>query len=295
MTPRDLGDREHPLGDDLMETSQSNPARDPASRRGAETSRGSEHLASSPSPSLATGKEIASDSDLDSSIDLGTDHSTVVEAIQRTFGADALALLRDDSDFPSRSTPVDVNAQAKMASLISRIEEKASPWVRQRASFADLGPGWSRTGGVKYVSFLLGRSDCLVPMSNVLEIQRPPRVTPIPNVPPWVLGVANLRGDILSVVDLRGFLGLESMEYELAGRIMVVRSTDQELTTGLIVDRVNGLFSLSQSQIQTPNSLAQDRLAQYVRGIHHNQDRHQLVLDLDELLLSSEMRQFQPT
>lgn len=278
-----------------METSESNSPPDPSSSASLSSSRGPVESTTSPSQWLTAGNESPHDSGLDSSVELGPDHASVVEAIQRTFGTDALALLRDEPDFQSRSTDVDAEAQAQMAAMVARIEQEAGPWLRQRASFADVGPGRSRSGGVKYVSFHLDRSDCLVPMANVLEIQRPPRVTPIPNVPPWVLGVANLRGDILSVVDLRAFLGLEPMDYELSGRIMVVRSSDQELTTGLIVDRVNGLLSLSRSQIQSPNSLAQDRITRYVRGIHRNQDRNQLVLDLDELMLSSEMRQFQPT
>lgn len=231
---------------------------------------------------------------LESSLELGPDQTSVAEAIERTFGPGALALLRDEPGFREQTTPVDARTQGELAALIARIEEKARPWTSQRGSSGEPGAGRPRADGVKYVGFHLERLDCLVPMANVLEIQRPPRITPIPNVPAWVLGVANLRGDILSVVDLRGFLGLESLEYDLAGRIMVVRSSDHELTTGLIVDRVSGLLSLSKSRIQSPNSLAQDRITPYVRGVHHTMERHQLVLDLDELLQSSEMRQFQP-
>lgn len=220
-------------------------------------------------------------------------------AVERTFGAGALDLLSGDRDNVAAidASTNGVEAQKAFADLVARIDREV-----QGQHPAPTGPPPAltrRVAGVasvhaKFVVFSIANLDCAVPLANVLEIQRPPRVTPIPNLPGWVLGVANLRGDIISVVDLRGFFGLESIEYERSGRIMVVRSSDQELTTGLIVDRVSGMAHLASEHIYRPNALMMDRITPFVRGVAEDADRLLIVLDLDALLNADEMRQFHP-
>src|SRR5262249_2239641 len=100
--------------------------------------------------------------------------------------------------------------------------------------------------GERHLIFSLADGDCAVPAAQVLQVDRPPERRRGPNVPDWVLGVANARGDIISLVDLRGFLGLPPPEHPGRSRVVVVRSRDAELTTGLVVDRVVGMRVLDR-------------------------------------------------
>jgi purine-binding chemotaxis protein CheW len=143
----------------------------------------------------------------------------------------------------------------------------------------------------QHVVFILDGTDYAVPISSVLEIGRPTQVRPVPNLPDWVLGVANVRGDITSMVDLRAFLGLERNQTG-GGQLMIVQAGEDRLTTGLIVDQVRGLRLLATEQSQVVEGLS-DRVVQFLRGMSEQDGRLLALLDIDRLLLSEEMRQFE--
>jgi purine-binding chemotaxis protein CheW len=177
-----------------------------------------------------------------------------------------------------------------LESLIAQVEAEIRAEAPARPAPAPAAPI-----GVKHVTFSLGRVDFMVRMDSVLEVQRPPRIASVPNVPGWVLGVANLRGDIISVIDLRTFFGMEPADGEQGGRVMVVRSADGELITGLLVDRVGGVTALSPQALEMPAPAGEDAIGPYVSGVVSQVGGRMLVaLDLDEFLQSDEMRQFQP-
>ena len=115
----------------------------------------------------------------------------------------------------------------------------------------------------------------------MLEVRRLPSVAPIPHLPNWLLGVTNWRGEVLSVVDLAAFLGLATAAPAPARRLVVVRAAQEEMTTGLVVDRVCGLRSLPA------DGLAARRLAvPFLLGVCGAA----VVLDLEGLLRSPRMR-----
>jgi purine-binding chemotaxis protein CheW len=145
----------------------------------------------------------------------------------------------------------------------------------------------------RHVVFSIGTTDYAVPILSVSEVVRPLKITPVPNVPDWVLGVANLRGDIVSVVDLRVFFGQAVPESLPSNRMLVVHTENEDVTTGLIVDRAGGIFDLPQEQIRSPSAPIDDRVTPFMHGVSEINDRLLVVLDLNQLLLSTEMQQFQ--
>ncbi len=154
---------------------------------------------------------------------------------------------------------------------------------------------WSARASAEdqHVVFSLAGTDYAVPGATVREIGRPPQVTPVPNVPDWVLGVANVRGDVLSVVDLRAFLGLERGGHGRDSRMLVVRAREEDMATALIVDRVRGIRAVPADAVAAPTADADPRVAPYLRGVSEHGGRLLVLLDLDRLLLSAEMRQFE--
>lgn len=95
-----------------------------------------------------------------------------------------------------------------------------------------------------------------VSMSQVVEVQRMPSWTKLPNVAAWALGAANLRGDIVSVIDVRRFQNLPDtcVVAERFQKLLVLRSHDQDLQIGLSVDRVFGLRHVLRSDIKPPTT-----------------------------------------
>ncbi len=146
----------------------------------------------------------------------------------------------------------------------------------------------------QHIIFNLAGVAYTVPIGNVIEIGRPLDITPVPNVPGWVLGVANLRGDVISVVNLRAFLGLPPAELGGNGRLLVAQSHTEEITIGLLVDRVRGIGNLVTDKIGAPTAPIEDQVTPYLRGVYEYDGQLLVVLNLDKLLRSTEMQQFEP-
>jgi purine-binding chemotaxis protein CheW len=178
-----------------------------------------------------------------------------------------------------------------MATIDEEVEEAFGP-----GAMADLAPAEpvGAAGKEQHVIFTLAGTEYAAPIANVIEIGRPMVVTPVPNAPDWVLGVANLRGDIISMVNLRAFLGMDWIGYGQASRMLVAQARQEDMTTGLIVDRVNEIRYLSLDRIGAPAGPIADQVMPYLRGVYEHDGRLLAVLDFDRLLLSPEMRQFEP-
>jgi purine-binding chemotaxis protein CheW len=185
-----------------------------------------------------------------------------------------------------------------------RLEELLAEMDRESegpAAWGDdiFGPGSAPAGTdegpqEQHIAFTLAGTEYTVPLGSVIEVVRPQRTTPLPNVPEWMTGLTNLRGDVISVVDLRTFLGMEPAALGNAGRMLVARSSTGDTTTGLLVDRVRRIIKLPARQIVAPAAPLEDQVAPYLRGVAERAGRLLVVLDLDRLLLSHEMRQFEP-
>jgi len=146
--------------------------------------------------------------------------------------------------------------------------------------------------GHRYVLLSIATAHYAVREVFVTELERVPKITPVPHVPAWVRGVTNLRGDILSVIDMRTFLGLEASASHSA-RMLVVRLLNEDFATGLLVDSVDRIVSVPPDQITPPESTLDGPLAPYLTGMCEIEQRLVAVLDLDQLLRSSEIRQFE--
>ena len=146
--------------------------------------------------------------------------------------------------------------------------------------------------GQRYVLLSIASAHYAVPEAFVTELDRVPKITPVPRVPAWVRGVTNLRGDILSVIDMRTFLGLEAPASHTA-RLLVVRLLNEEFATGLVVDGVERIVAIPPDQITPPESSLEGPLAPYLSGMCVIEERLVAVLDLDRLLRSPDIRQFE--
>ena len=164
------------------------------------------------------------------------------------------------------------------AAIASEASPNSSPDLARRTDTSD-----------RYVAFSVGGILFAAAVPSVQEINRVPPITPVPNVPAWLLGVTNLRGDVVSVVDLRAFLDLEAVDARDSRRILVARSP---ITTCLVVDQVDGMVRIPRDQLQAPDAAGRDKASAFIRGFYHGADQLTTVLDIEKLLESPEMRQF---
>lgn len=105
--------------------------------------------------------------------------------------------------------------------------------------FADRLDLFKRTGQ-QYLRFFLNNMHFALPLVNAIQIGYTPGVTPLPNVPHWVLGICNIRGEIISVVDLKTILKIEKQTAGKSPHLIIIRNN--EMATGVLVDKIAGIL-----------------------------------------------------
>jgi purine-binding chemotaxis protein CheW len=134
----------------------------------------------------------------------------------------------------------------------------------------------------KFLSFRVADEDYAVPILQVQEIIGLTKTTVIPNTPDHVLGVINLRGTVVPVLDLRRRLGMPSAERTRTTVNLVVNVGRR--TLGLVVDAVSDVVDLTGQQLQPPPEFDCSVDVHFLRGVAHVGDRMMLVLDLEQML-----------
>jgi twitching motility protein PilI len=109
-------------------------------------------------------------------------------------------------------------------------------------------------GGVRLVAKL----------GEVVELLQVPRLTTLPAVKPWVKGIANIRGRLVPIIDLRDFLGLTSTQHVSQWRILVVEH--QDLVAGLIVEQSIGMQHFAEGSFEEGDGQGLDGLQPFVKG-----------------------------
>jgi len=138
------------------------------------------------------------------------------------------------------------------------------------------------------VGFQVGRETFGVPISQVHEIVRVPEITSVPDAPEAVIGVMNLRGKIVPVVDLRRRFGAAPEEFTRKNRV-VVAEVDGKLV-GLVVDSASEVLKLAPSDVQPGNSMFQEQDLNYITGVGKLRERLIILVDLSRVLERGELR-----
>lgn len=143
------------------------------------------------------------------------------------------------------------------------------------------------TDGSQYLTFALGQEEYGVEILKVQEIKGYTAITPIPNTPPHIRGVMNLRGTIVPVVDLRSKLGMQETEYSQFTVIIVV--TVGTKVMGLIVDAVSDVLNIPVSDIQATPDFGASVDARFINGMAKAGEKLVVLLNIDRVLGGDEM------
>lgn len=142
---------------------------------------------------------------------------------------------------------------------------------------------------LQLVTFVVGHEEFAVPILSVQEINRMMQITRVPQSPPFVEGVINLRGKIIPVVDLRRRFGLEAASNSEDNRIVVVEVSGRVI--GFTVDRVNEVLRIERSIVEPAPAMVTGTDTDYVQGVGKLEDRLLILIDLTRLFGVEEMAQ----
>lgn len=143
----------------------------------------------------------------------------------------------------------------------------------------------------KFLSFRLGDEGYCIPVLKVQEIVRMMDITRVPRVPDFVLGVINLRGRIIPVLDLRIRLGIIQREFTERSCIVVIlpRGTRDAVSIGMVVDDVSDVLNIQESQMESSRSLGSFRGDDLVLGMAKIGRKVLILLEVDRLLHGGEI------
>jgi purine-binding chemotaxis protein CheW len=139
----------------------------------------------------------------------------------------------------------------------------------------------------QFLTFLLDDQEYGLEIFKIREIRGYAPITPIPNVPPHVRGVMNLRGTVLPVIDLRMKFRLPPVEYNKF--TVIVIATVGEKTVGLLVDAVSDVLMVNCDAIREAPDFGASVDTRFINGVFQSREHLTVALNLDELLSDGEM------
>jgi purine-binding chemotaxis protein CheW len=142
-----------------------------------------------------------------------------------------------------------------------------------------------------YLSFRLDQETFAVNVGKVLEILEVPHLTKVPRSPEYMRGVINLRGTVLPVIDSRVKFGLPSAPFTVNTCIVVlsIEIENDTLVIGALVDAVQEVLEVDESEIQPPPSLGSKYRSEFIRGMLKVEDIFIMVLNIDRVFSADEL------
>jgi len=136
------------------------------------------------------------------------------------------------------------------------------------------------------VTFRLKDETYGINVMQVQEVLRVSEIAPVPGAPGYVLGIINLRGNVVTVIDTRTRFGLPTGELDDASRIVIIESEQQ--VVGILVDSVAEVVELRQSEIDSAPNTGNEDSSRYIQGVASRDDSLLIVVDLNKLLTEEE-------
>lgn len=139
---------------------------------------------------------------------------------------------------------------------------------------------------VQWVTFRLGEETYGINVMQVQEVLRVTEIAPVPGAPDYVLGIINLRGNVVTVVDTRKRFGLPPGELDDNSRIVIIESQNQIF--GIMVDSVAEVVDLRRSEIDAAPNVGNEESSRYIHGVATVEEELLILIDLNKLLTDEE-------
>ncbi|MBA6291770.1 chemotaxis protein CheW [Colwellia sp. MB3u-70] len=139
---------------------------------------------------------------------------------------------------------------------------------------------------LQWVTFKLDRETYGINVMQVQEVLRYTEVAPVPGSPIYVMGIINLRGNVVTVIDTRKKFGLESAEINDNARIVIIEAETQVI--GILVDSVAEVVYLKSSEMDVAPNVGNDESAKFIQGVSNRDGELLILVDLNQLLSDEE-------
>ncbi|QYZ65057.1 MAG: chemotaxis protein CheW [Gammaproteobacteria bacterium (ex Lamellibrachia satsuma)] len=139
---------------------------------------------------------------------------------------------------------------------------------------------------LQLVTFRLKDESYGINVMKVQEVLRVTEIAPVPGAPPFVLGIINLRGNVVTVIDTRSRFGLPSAELDDSSRIVIIESEKQ--VVGILVDAVAEVVELNEDEVDAAPNVGNDESSRYIQGVATRENGLLILVDLNKLLTDEE-------
>jgi purine-binding chemotaxis protein CheW len=139
---------------------------------------------------------------------------------------------------------------------------------------------------VQWVTFRLADEIYGINVMQVQEVLRISEIAPVPGAPHYVLGIINLRGNVVTVIDTRIRLGLETTEVTDSTRIVIIEGARH--VVGILVDCVAEVVDMPTSEVESAPNVGNDESAKYIQGVASRDGELLILVDLNKLLTDEE-------
>ena len=139
----------------------------------------------------------------------------------------------------------------------------------------------------QYLTFMLADEEYGVDILRVQEIKGWDGCTPMPNMPDYILGVINLRGTVVPIVDLRKLFELETIPFDKTTVVIVVRVSDEEhgeRTMGMVVDAVSEVHNIAKTDLKPAPDFGGAMSVDSIKGLVTRDNKMLILLDIDHLM-----------
>lgn len=135
---------------------------------------------------------------------------------------------------------------------------------------------------IKHVSFKLANETYALNAAKVNEVLRYTEITPVPGSAHFILGIINLRGNVVTVIDARRVFGMPDVEQTQSSRIIVVDI--EEFVVGILVDRVAEVIDLNKNMIEIAPATSQDPSTKFITGLFNSDDQLIIIVDFSRVI-----------
>ena len=139
---------------------------------------------------------------------------------------------------------------------------------------------------IQWVTFRLDSEKYGIKVIQVQEVLRLTDIAPVPGAPDYVLGIINLRGNVVTVIDSRKRFGLPEADTDDATRIVIIEAENQ--VVGILVDSVAEVIDLRTSEIDTAPNVGNDESSKYIQGVSTRDNELIILVDVNKLLSDEE-------
>ncbi len=139
---------------------------------------------------------------------------------------------------------------------------------------------------LRWVTFRLADEVYGIDVMQVQEVLRVTEIAPVPGAPDYVLGIINLRGNVVTVVDTRRRFGLMPKESDDVSRVVIIETNKQIF--GILVDSVAEVVDVAKSDIETAPNVGNEESSRYIKGVTTINSQLLILVDLNNLITEEE-------